>query len=292
MRVMERLRVAHISDLHFGKVTLSPLQFFSKRWIGNLNLALARKRSLAPEKLDSLLTLLQGLRVDLVVVTGDLSTTSLKDEFLKAKEFLSRLENAGIKTVIIPGNHDHYTQRAWKQRRFYDFFPSHENRGLDLRTDGIAVIELNTTWTMVALDTALATALTSSRGLFSPDHEKKLFDALSAIPKSKNIMIINHFPLFQHERSSKILERAPALQETLKNFSNIRFYLHGHTHNHCIADLRANGLPIILDSGSTADQQRGSWNLIDLLPYSAELQAYHGKLGNWQPFRKVAWSFR
>ncbi|MBS3905316.1 MAG: metallophosphoesterase [Simkania sp.] len=291
---MDKLRVAHISDLHFAKVSFSPLQFFSKRWIGNLNLIVSRKHALAPQRLLPLVSLFHEIKVDLVVVTGDLSTTSLNKEFLKAKEFLDQMQSLQIKVISIPGNHDHYTQGAWKKKRFYDYFPDIQGNDLSLRNDGLAAIDLNASWTMIALDTALATSLTSSRGSFTQSHEDKLLKVLRRIPTSKNILMINHFPLFQHERNSKTLERAPALKALLRQFPNVRFYLHGHTHKHCVADLRSNGLPIILDSGSTADLQRGSWNLLDLMPHHAKVQAFcnHGTpQSTWRPFRQLTWSF-
>ena len=42
------LRIAHISDLHFAKLSLNPFQIFSKRFIGNANSLLSRKKVFIP----------------------------------------------------------------------------------------------------------------------------------------------------------------------------------------------------------------------------------------------------
>jgi 3',5'-cyclic AMP phosphodiesterase CpdA len=290
---MDRVRIAHISDLHFSKISLSPMQFFSKRWVGNLNLIFSRKREFITTQLQTLIPLFQKLQVDLVVVTGDLSTTSLKQEFEKAHHFLNEFKKWNMQVIAIPGNHDHYTKNAWRTKRFYQVLDDLEGKNYSLKKDGLAAVDLNASWMVVALDTALATSLTSSRGCFSEELEEKLVSLLSKIPPSKQILMLNHFPFFQHERLNKTLERADALKSVLKRFTNVRLYLNGHTHTHCVADLRSNGLPIVLDSGSAALQHSGSWNLLDLFPQGIELQAFKtiSEGNDWQPFRKASWSF-
>lgn len=193
---MDRIRIAHISDLHFAKFSFSPFQFFSKRWVGNFNHILSRKWKYPNARLDSLLPLFQELEINLIVVTGDVSTTSLKGEFQKAKAFLETFEKEGIKVISVPGNHDHYTRGAWKKKRFYRTFSALEGYGCSLKDDGVGAVDLNDSWTLVALDTALATSFTSSKGLFSEEQEEKLHTLLSSIPAKRQILLVNHFPLF------------------------------------------------------------------------------------------------
>src|SRR3972149_3443827 len=157
-------------------VSKNPLQFFSKRWIGNLNLLLFRKRGQAARLLHTLVHLLEALKVELVIVTGDLTSTSHKDEFLQAAAFVRELKERGMDAVVIPGNHDHYTKRAFRKRRFYDFFPArlteetgHALGNFCLKSHAVGVKPLAPHWWLVVLDTALATSLISSRGLFSFD---------------------------------------------------------------------------------------------------------------------------
>jgi hypothetical protein len=70
----------------------------------------------------------------------------------------------------------------------------------------------------------------------------------------------------------------------------VKLFLHGHSHRQCIADLRSSNLPIILDSGSTAQKHNGTWNLIDITPSGCDIEVYkntyeHGYT-SWQPVVK------
>jgi 3',5'-cyclic AMP phosphodiesterase CpdA len=276
------MKIAHISDLHFAKATWNPLQFFSKRWLGNVNLLFSRRHDFEQSRLFALPELLTQLKVDHVVICGDVSTTGRKEEFELAASLSKAIEDKGIKTITIPGNHDHYTRKGYRQRWFYDYFPEEQ-----LKTEAVTAKPLGKGWWIVALDTALATSWTSSQGFFSPKIEALLLKTLTKIPDTDRVIMANHFPFFEHDSPRKTLQRGPYLQETLRNHPKVKFYLHGHTHRHCIADLRADGLPILLDSGSTPHRQHGTWNLIDIAPEKCTIEVFSWEDG-WQPSRKVA----
>ena len=78
----EAFVIAQLSDLHCG----SPL--------------------FDAELLDAAVRETLGLRPDLVVVGGDLTTQGYPNEFRLAKEFLQPLFDSGLTTLVIPGNHD------------------------------------------------------------------------------------------------------------------------------------------------------------------------------------------
>src|SRR5579871_4764227 len=108
-------RFAHISDLHFSNITFNPAQFLSKRWIGNGNLIFSRKHVFCSNHLPELATFFKELNIDAVLITGDLSSTSLHSEFARGKAFIDSLKQH-FKVFTLPGNHDHYTKRAYKKR--------------------------------------------------------------------------------------------------------------------------------------------------------------------------------
>jgi 3',5'-cyclic AMP phosphodiesterase CpdA len=273
----EKMRIAHLSDLHFSKISLRPSQFFSKRWLGNLNLIFSRKREFVTERLSSLVGLFQDLKVDYVLVTGDLTTTSLEEEFAQALAFFKELNGVGIEVFCLPGNHDHYTKKAYKKKLFYSYFSSNfssSSTWCDLQERGLAIKQLMEGWWLIVLDTALATSLTSSQGFFSPELENLLFQELSSISEKDKVIIANHFPFFHNDDPRKALKRGHSLMQQVQRFPNIKFYLHGHTHRQCIADLRPNHLPVILDSGSTSHRDRGSWNLLEIDQRRSLVQAF------------------
>ncbi|NGX45365.1 MAG: 3',5'-cyclic adenosine monophosphate phosphodiesterase CpdA [Chlamydiae bacterium] len=264
MHSSDQVRIAHISDLHFGRPTFNPLQFFSKRWLGNLNLLLTRQHQFDHTRLDTLLDLFDREGVTHVAITGDLSVTSRRREFHIAKEFVEKIRVAGMTPMVIPGNHDQYTKRAYQRQLFYRFFPSKWDSEFpfDLSKDKLTGMALSEDLWFLALDTALATSLISSQGMFSESIEQSLEKALEAIPKSARIILLNHFPFFQHDPKIKQLLRAPALKSLLQRHRNVRLYMHGHTHRQTLADLATSNLPIISDSGATVHRSHGACHII------------------------------
>ncbi len=72
--------LVHVSDLHFGRADQAVVS--------------------------ALLTTWARLRPDLVIVSGDLTQRAAPHEFEDARAFLHSLSQAGLKYLVIPGNHD------------------------------------------------------------------------------------------------------------------------------------------------------------------------------------------
>lgn len=106
---MKPTRIGHLSDIHVpapGAMSLRDL--FSKRLTGWLNFKLRRQKEYKIEVLDHAIQRLIDAQVDLVIVSGDLSNLSFRQEYERAKRHLSALSDAGIPWLVIPGNHDRY----------------------------------------------------------------------------------------------------------------------------------------------------------------------------------------
>ena len=74
------VKIAHISDLHFG-----------------------RFRGAVPERVEACKRSLEGFNPDIVLVTGDLALFGSRRELILAKKFLDSLP---YEKVVVPGNHD------------------------------------------------------------------------------------------------------------------------------------------------------------------------------------------
>ena len=276
------MRIAHISDLHFSKLSFNISQFFSKKWIGNLNFIINRSDVFSKKRIYSLIDLFKQQKITDVIVSGDLTTTSSKAEFHQALDFIEQLKTEGLSTYLIPGNHDHYIRHAYKKKTFYHYFPSKQSHILpySLKDDGVTAIKWDNQWWLILMDTTLATSLFSSNGYFSPFIEKNFLSLLKEIPPNEKILLVNHFPFFQHDKPRRRLRRGNVLEKIIQNHPNIQIYLHGHTHRRCIADLRKNRFPLILDSGSTAHYD-GSWNLLDLNQNTCSLSCFNWENEKW-----------
>lgn len=277
------MRLAHISDLHFGSVSLNPLQFFSKRWVGSLNFLFNRKKTFKYNRLIELIDLLKNQKVTHVVITGDFTVTARSVEYQMGQRFIKLLQNEGLKVFSVPGNHDHYTMSSFLKKRFYRFFPPSfdSHCPLNLRDHCVTFSKIGDGLWLLGLDTAIASPLFSAEGLFGPVVEKNLNKALNFIPKDEKIILFNHYPFFINDKKRRGLKGAENLKKLLQKAPNIDLYLHGHTHRQIIADLRESKLPIISDTGSTSQINDGACHLFEINNHTIELVAYKYENG-WQ----------
>jgi len=277
------MRLAHLSDLHFGSFSLSPFQFCSKRWLGNFNFLLNRKKWFSYARLIDLIALFKEQQVTHVVITGDFTVTSRKIEYQMGQRFIELLKKEGIEVFTIPGNHDHYTSRSFRKKSYYKFFPSSFDKEctLNLKDHCVTYKKIGEKLWIIGLDTAVPTPFFSAQGLFGPVVEENLHKAISQIPKGETIILINHYPFFHNKDGKHELVRGPILEELLKKYSNIQLYLHGHTHRRVVADLRESGLPILSDSGSTSHIQGGACHLFKISDNAIKLDVYHYN-GEWK----------
>lgn len=237
-------------------------------------------------------SLFKELNVDWVLLGGDFTTTALESEFEAAKNFVDQLP---CPWLAIPGNHDVYTYASERKKTFYQFLenkgPKSERLGgFSLSADRVEARRLDESYWILLIDVCRATNLYSSRGLFSETMEKKLKDVLPLIPSEDSIIVSCHYPFFGHDAYRRSLKRRECLQSILASDPRIRLFLHGHTHRHTIADLQPSSLPVLLDSGSSAQKKDASWNLIDLKPNGAFVTAYRYD-ESWKPFlmRDIEW---
>lgn len=110
------LRFLHVSDIHLLDLRGVPLwRYLNKRLTGGMNLALRRRKSHNGDLFDSMVGLLKDLKVDRVVVTGDLTNLALESEFAHVAHKLDELPTPA---TVIPGNHDTYTRGSVRTGRF------------------------------------------------------------------------------------------------------------------------------------------------------------------------------
>ena len=74
------------------------------------------------ERVPELVDRVRSLNPDHILITGDLTTTALPAEFHAAKAALAGWLHDPVRVTVIPGNHDRYTMRAHRSRRFEHYF--------------------------------------------------------------------------------------------------------------------------------------------------------------------------
>jgi 3',5'-cyclic AMP phosphodiesterase CpdA len=261
------VRIAHLSDPHFSFFTSHPNQFLSKRWIGNFNFQLFRKRTYQTEQLWHLPDLLSQLKVDVVLITGDFSSTSLDEEFEVGKKFIEAFYYKGLPIHFLPGNHDCYTRAVERCKRFYDFFPSPA-----LREKKVECISLLPGWWYIGLDCTLATPPFCAYGYFKKETEQFLVEALAQIPRNDRVILANHFPLFPTGHPLHDLKRVEVLQKIMQESTQTVLYLHGHDHHPYIIDRQEEGFPLTLNSGSCANLLHSTFFIFELFEHECLVQ--------------------
>jgi len=257
------IKIAHISDLHFHSISMNPFQIFSKRFLGTLN-AVYNRKEMDPSLYLPLIDQLEAEETTHIIISGDVSTTSHPREFAMAKAAIDEMESRGMKVFVIPGNHDTYTRKAERLNSFYN--------AMGIAPKKVRVHQLEEGITLVLLDTTKYMNYINSGGHFTKQIEADLRETLKGI--ADKVILVNHFPFFQHEPILKRLVFGDKLQEVLREFPQVFLYLHGHTHRHTFADLREDGLPIVLDSGSLSDRSKSTFNMLELSKNQLNVHTY------------------
>jgi 3',5'-cyclic AMP phosphodiesterase CpdA len=116
------LRIIHLSDIHVWRYAFNPLRLLNKRIVGMADLVLGRARKFRLERLDAVVDRVRSLEPDHLLITGDLTTTALPDEFRAARAALAGLLADPDRVTVVPGNHDRYTTGSVRYRQFEEWF--------------------------------------------------------------------------------------------------------------------------------------------------------------------------
>ncbi len=241
------MRIAHLTDLHVQCApTVQDMQF--KRILGTANLYLfGRRGHFSKQAQQAAVQAVLDLRVDLVVVTGDLTAQGLPAEFAEAADLLRPLA-AEVPLRVIPGNHDVYvseTSPAAEMRRHFGpwmpaTFPSVERLGdiLLLRLETCAPSWLSQGHTDLA-QLSEASAL------------------LASFPDTTPALLALHYPLVnRHGTLYGPARRAnPQAQQIIdwaKTQTQIQCILHGHEHHGFKQTIsRESGEILVLNPGAS-----------------------------------------
>ncbi len=155
-------RVAHLSDIHFG-ANDPRIVSATEAWLINE-------------------------RPDLVIISGDLTQRAHEDQFRDASAYLNRLRAAGLKILVVPGNHDvplydvlrRFAAPLHRYKKYItnDLSPWFED-------DDVAVLGLNT-----------ARSLTIKDGRLNHRQMDLLHERFAQVAPGKMRILVTHHPLF------------------------------------------------------------------------------------------------
>jgi 3',5'-cyclic AMP phosphodiesterase CpdA len=194
------MRLAHLSDLHFGKHDTV------------VSATLARE--------------LEAQSPDLVVVSGDFTQTGSEAEFRAAREFL---DTFSAPVFAVPGNHDVPQRDMW--RRFlnpYGHYKKYISSELEPFTEigGVALVGLKTPHRATA-------GLNWQQGAFGRRQLDAVGKRFEAAPAGAIRVVVAHHPLLEPEGELKgsmpPVRRADLALATFAGLG-VRLVLSGHFH--------------------------------------------------------------
>ncbi len=255
------LRLAHLTDPHLTSlhhVRLRDLR--RKEWLGYQSWAKRRRRLHLRERLDQISAAMLSHEPDLICITGDLVHIGLADEHAEAMDWLQTL-GGPERVVVVPGNHDIYTARAWPEvaSRWRDWLrldqvPTHPHDLYPIRfeMEGVKITLANT---------ALPMPWYSAEGELGARQRTELADLLlTGSNMAPNVLLLHHPPEIAQEagvRKRKALRDADKAANTLRQVDVI---LHGHTHHN---DQRHYGRARVFSTAS-ASAADASFRIFDL----------------------------
>lgn len=220
------MRLALIGDIHAYQLKIHPKRLFSRRIMGHTNLWMNRRFSFNHRVLDVLFDKVRELKPDMVLLSGDVSTTSLEDEFLDIERYLRPLSEE-FKLVLVPGNHDRYTFRAAKAKRIESML-----KGI-LPNEFPHFEQLNEKWRLLALDSATP-GFVFSRGALGPTQMAGARKHLSSLTPEQGVIVLCHYPVtlpagVPSSWAHNLAEEKP-LRDLLCECPARVVFMHGHVH--------------------------------------------------------------
>ena len=224
------MTIVHLSDIHVWHFTRNIRDWYGKRAVGLLELLLGRARRFPRERLADVVERVRSLRPDHVLITGDLTTTSLPVEFENARRALEPLlaDRDPDRVTILPGNHDRYTTKAvrerWFERYFGEFQPQPEFPWLRWLDEQTAILGLDPT-----------RAHLTARGRLRRDQLERAGRLLEAAQvRPARLIVACHYPVaapprYRRELARKSLVGARELKDWLATIGQ-HVYCCGHVH--------------------------------------------------------------
>ena len=240
--------IAHLSDLHFGRIDdalLEPL----RRQLGELG-------------------------PDLVVVSGDLTQRARAEQFREARDYLATLPKPQL---IVPGNHDvplyNVFQRFFTPLRKYQRIVT-ADLDPEFIDDEIAVVGINTARSMVF-----------KGGRINEEQAEHLRKKLCGLPQRMTKIVVTHHPFDVPEGDSgedQIVGRARMALRTLAG-CGADVFLSGHLHKAEIGhtanryDIEGVSALVVQAGTTTSTRSRGetnSFNVLRVAPRHIEIDRH------------------
>ncbi len=188
------MKIIHFSDPHAGGPAEDVFAYMDKRWVGVFNYRFRRRYRHDLHKLKHAVDYILETRPDVVVCTGDLTSTGQPGEFAKVLPILRPLRESGIPLLYTPGNHDCYVRRPHcveAVRGMVDFL----SRG-DFGFGDFPLLRRHAGCDFLLVNTARPSNLLCSWGFLAAKDAAWLRRQCGESHRRPRILV-NHYPIFE-----------------------------------------------------------------------------------------------
>ncbi len=296
---MTQTSILHIGDLHFWRIPWNPFHLFNKRFLGVGNLvAGGRAKKFRQEMAPRLVERLQATPSDVLLFSGDFSSTALPAEFQAAINAFNPYFGSFTGSVFsVPGNHDCYLASEIKGRTIGNIL------GKTFNTEvANSLVQIAPTVELYRLNAATKNGL-GSHGRVLPEHLEFAKEKMSSLPsETKALLVLCHFPpedppgVLHHDRGPQ-LRGSRELLEVLSSATDFPIYwLHGHHHHRWVYGSPTVGNLLYINAGAPL-MRRKSGSLPDMGFHQLLLDAdshelvthrFDHKAGQWKS-KSVEW---
>ena len=186
------MKILHFSDPHAGGGAEDWMAYVDKRAVGVFNYTYRRRFKFDLARLERMVTAVVANPVDLVICTGDLTSTGQPGEFEKVRAILKPLRDSAMPIIYTPGNHDYYVKRPWCVAAMKEMV-HYLSRG-EYEFDDLPTVRSYGGCDFIILNTSRPSNLLCSWGFVSKGDSRSI-EELCAGEKSRPRILVTHYPL-------------------------------------------------------------------------------------------------
>lgn len=283
------MKIVQITDIHFWHVCLNPFKLLGKRALGNANVWVKRRHEFITSHVDGFSDYVAGVNPDLVLLTGDFTSTALHQEYAQARSFVDGLLARRLAVRAIPGNHDVYTFSSARTNAFQRYFPD------VAAPSALPCVEEWGEGLPILLVPTVVPNVISSKGRITEAERARTRELIAG--HEGPLLIAGHYPVLNdtyayHTNGERQLRDADALLEVLRGVNRPSLYASGHVHRFSLVKDGQNPNLTHLTSGAffRADPSsdiRGDFTEIDFTRDGFEVHR-HTFRGEWSRERVEA----
>lgn len=223
------MKIVHFSDPHAGGSAEDFMAYFDKRWVGVFNYRFRRRFRHNLDLLKRAVAYILEIRPEVVVCTGDLTSTGQPGEFARVLAILEPLRAAQIPFFYLPGNHDCYVKRPSCVRAVRAAVER-------LNVPPLRFEELPQLRTVAGIDFLLLNTSRPSNLLCSWGFVSAADDAwirkICAEPKVRPRILLSHYPMLENHPILRMRHRLFGQKNIVKLMRShaIDLVLCGHVH--------------------------------------------------------------